>query len=384
MNRWAQARWPFVAFVIIEVIIFGSGSAVTKFAYDSITPLWCLAVRFGLASVVFLAFFGRSMATRLRTVRVRVWLPQALCMALSYLCCNVALDLTTATNVGFLVALPVIFAPLLATVAERTRYPRAIIPFQVGVAAGLYLLCSQGGSLAVGPGEVLALGASVALAGALVFGKQALAQLDAVSVAGTQIVVAFALCLGCALALEPPVNFAAVQPVAWGIIAFLALFSTCLAFFLQSAALDRLSSTTVSLLLTGEPVFTALFAYWWLGETLSVVGLVGAGLIVATVIAATYVDGRATAPAAPASVPAAGQAVGGGTGAAPAAPTAPTAAPIPSAASISAATPTASTPAPAAPRVAFGFRAGSHYGRHSGLGSWMLTRMARSKDRLAA
>ncbi len=297
MSQWKQARWPFVAFVLIEVVIFGSGSAVTKFAYESITPLWCLAVRFGLATAVFALFFGRRMARRLHGVRVLTWLPQALCMAVSYLCCNVALDLTTATNVGFLVALPVVFAPILSTLAERGRYPKAIIPFQVGVAAGLYLLCSQGGSLAVGAGELFALASSVALAGALVFGKQALVELDAVTVAGTQIAVAFALCLGCALLWEPALNVAAVRPVAWGIIAFLALLSTCLAFFLQSLALDRLSSTTVSLLLTGEPVFTALFAYLFLGETLSPMGLAGAMLIVGTVVAATYVDGRADAPA---------------------------------------------------------------------------------------
>ena len=107
MSHWKQARWPFVVFVLIEVVIFGSGSAVTKFAYDSITPLWCLAVRFGLATAVFALFFGRRIIARLRSVRVRLWLPQALCMGISYLCCNVALDLTTATNVGFLVALPV-------------------------------------------------------------------------------------------------------------------------------------------------------------------------------------------------------------------------------------------------------------------------------------
>ena len=58
MSHWKQARWPFVVFVLIEVVIFGSGSAVTKFAYDSITPLWCLAVRFGLATAVFALFFG--------------------------------------------------------------------------------------------------------------------------------------------------------------------------------------------------------------------------------------------------------------------------------------------------------------------------------------
>ena len=294
-------RWPYVACVVLQTVIFGSGNAITKMAYESITPMWCLAIRFGLAALVFAIFFGPRIVRQLRGARLGTWLPAALCMALAYLTCNVALDLTTATNVGFLVALPVVFAPFLSTVAERSRYPRAIIPFQVGVAGGLYLLCSQGGSLAVGPGELLALGSSVALAGALVFGKQALAELDAVTVAGTQIAVAFALCLGCALAWEPMLDVAAVRPVAWGIIVFLALFSTCLAFFLQSLALDRLSSTTVSLLLTGEPVFTALFAYLFLGETLSAMGLLGAAVIVGTVVAATWADGRTGAPAAPAA-----------------------------------------------------------------------------------
>ena len=62
MSHWKQARWPFVVFVLIEVVIFGSGSAVTKFAYDSITPLWCLAVRFGLATAVFALFHPGAFA----------------------------------------------------------------------------------------------------------------------------------------------------------------------------------------------------------------------------------------------------------------------------------------------------------------------------------
>ena len=290
-----------MVFVLIEVVIFGSGSAVTKFAYDSITPLWCLAVRWllghGGVRPLLRAPHRRAASQR---EGAAVAAPGAVHGYFVSVLQRGA-RLTTATNVGFLVALPVVFAPLLSTVVERSRYPRAIIPFQVGVAGGLYLLCSQGGSLAVGPGELLALGSSVALAGALVFGKQALAELDAVTVAGTQIAVAFALCLGCALAWEPMLDVAAVRPVAWGIIVFLALFSTCLAFFLQSLALDRLSSTTVSLLLTGEPVFTALFAYLFLGETLSAMGLLGAAVIVGTVVAATWADGRTGAPAAPAA-----------------------------------------------------------------------------------
>ena len=118
-------------------------------------------------------------------------------------------------------------------------------------------------------GEILALLSSVALAGALVFGERGLEQLDATTVAGTQIVASFVVALACALVFEPPVNVAAVQPVAWGTIAFLALLSTCLTFMLQNVALTELPSSTVSLLLTGEPVFTAAFSFMLLGEALS-------------------------------------------------------------------------------------------------------------------
>ena len=291
-------RWPYVALVVLQTVIFGSGNAITKMAYDSITPLWCLAIRFGLAAAVFALFFGPRIARQLRSVRLRVWVPAAVCMALSYLTCNVALDLTTATNVGFLVALPVVFAPLLSSVVNRRRYPLAFVPFQAAVVGGLYLLCSNGGALTFGWGEALALLSSVALAGALVFGERGLAELDVVAVAGTQIAASFVVSLVCALAFEPVVDVAAVQPFAWGTVAFLALLSTCLTFLLQNLALTALPSSSVSLLLTGEPVFTAAFSFVLLGETLSAAGFVGAAVIVCAVMAATYVEGRhASAPA---------------------------------------------------------------------------------------
>ena len=163
---------------------------------------------------------------------------------------------------------------------------------------GLYLLCSNGGAPSFGLGEILALLSSVALAGALVFGERGLEQLDAVTVAGTQIAASFVVALACALAFEPTVNVLAVQPMAWGTIAFLALLSTCLTFMLQNVSLTKLPSSTVSLLLTGEPVFTAAFSFALLGEVLSTAGLVGAALIVASVVAATWVEGRQAAPAA--------------------------------------------------------------------------------------
>lgn len=292
MARLINIRSICIASIVLQTLIFGSGSAVTKLAYESISPLWCLAIRFGLATAVFALFFGPRMVRGLKSARLSDWLPAALCMAVSYISCNIALDLTTATNVGFLMALPVVFTPIVASLVLHRRYKLMHVPFQAAVVVGLYLLCSSGGSFTFGLGEVCALITAIALAGALVFGERGLARLDVVTVSGTQIGVTFVACLAGALLFDKPLDVAAVQPLAWGTIAFLALASTCLTFALQNMALTRLPSSTVSMLLTGEPIFTAVFSWGILGETLSAVGLVGAALIVVCVVAETWIDGR--------------------------------------------------------------------------------------------
>lgn len=198
--------------------------------------------------------------------------------------------------------LPVVFAPFIAQIVRRVRYPRAMIPFQVAVVGGLYLLCCNGGSFSFGAGEALSLLSSAAIAGSLVFGEKGLEKLSAPTIAGTQILAAFVLSLAAALAAEPVVDVATIEPVAWGVIAFLAVLSTCVTFALQNVALTGLPSSTVSLLLTGEPVFTALFSMALLGEFLSIGGWVGAGVILVAVVGATLVEGRDGNSEAPSSV----------------------------------------------------------------------------------
>lgn len=292
MTKLMNIRGICIASIVLQTVIFGSGSAITKLAYESISPLWGLVIRFGLATLVFAVLFGPRMVRGLKGASLGDWLPAAICMAVSYISCNIALDLTTATNVGFLMALPVVFTPIIASVVLRRRYKLVYLPFQAAVVVGLYLLCSSGGSFTFGWGEVCALITALSLAGALVFGERGLKRMDVIAVSGTQIGVTFVFCLLGAMLFDKPLDVATVQPIAWGTIVFLALASTCLTFALQNMALKRLPSSTVSMLLTGEPIFTALFSWGILGETLSFVGFVGAAIIIVCVVGETWIDER--------------------------------------------------------------------------------------------
>ncbi len=296
MARLMGVRGVCVAAVLLQTTIFGFGSALTKAAYESLSPWWFLVLRFGMAALALGLCCGPRIAASLRAVRVRDWLPSALCMATAYVSCNIALDLTTATNVGFLSGLAVVFTPALALVVLRRRYRALHVPFQLAVVVGLFLLCSGGGTLAFGWGEALSLLCSAACAAALVFSERGVVRTDVSALAFTQIAATFLLSLAGVLAFDRPLDVASVGFDAWAIVTFMALVGTCLVFAIQNAALRRLPSATVSMLLVTEPVFTAAFSWLILGETLSLTGLLGAAIIIACAMGETLAEGRTSAP----------------------------------------------------------------------------------------
>jgi len=88
---------------------------------------------------------------------------------------------------------------------------------------------------------------------------------------------------------------ALVQPLpiyAYG--AGMALFSTVLPVFWQSAAIRRIGAAKAVLIGTLGPVLTIFFGWWLLGEPLSLAQLIGAGLVVCGVLLASGA-GRARA-----------------------------------------------------------------------------------------
>jgi len=280
----------YISMIVLQCLIYGIGNPLTKIAYESITPFWCLAFRFTLAFLVMAVAIGKSSVAELRTVKIGDWMPGALCMAGAYILSNIALNLTTATMVGFLMSLPVLFVPILAIFVLRRPYRWTFLPVQLAAAAGLYLLCSGNGSFSFGWGEAMALAVAVCVAGALVWSEKSLQSLSPLTVSFAQLTTTAVLSIAGALLFERGTDFSAIRPAAWLVIVYLAMLCSCLAYLLQNFALVHIPSSLISLTQCTEPVFTAIASFFILGERLSGLGWWGAGLLLACIIYGNYIE----------------------------------------------------------------------------------------------
>ena len=292
-------RLRYVCFILLQSLIYGIGNPLTKIAYQSISPLWLLASRFALAALLLLLFCGRSLAAQVRRVRWSVWLPGSLCCAGAYISCNLALDLTSATNVGFLMSLPVLFAPVLAMLVNRQPYRLRHLPVQLLAVLGLFLLCGNGGSFLFRSGDLLALVCAGCISGMLVFGERAMTELDVRAVTTLQIGTTAAISLVSALLFDRISVLQTVTPTAWTIVVYLAILCSIAAYLLQNAAVAHLSSSAVSMLQCTQPLMTAGVSFLLLGERLTATGWIGGALIIGCLVLDSVLGSRPTPQAQP-------------------------------------------------------------------------------------
>ena len=285
-------KYKYMAFILLQSLIYGFGNPLTKIAFETITPFWSLAVRFTTAFLVFILFFGKGIIVSLKCVGPKVYLPAGICMATAYITCNLALNWTSSTNVGFLMSLPVIFAPILAFLIYKVKYRFIHVPIQILVVMGLYFLCFDGTSFVFGKGEVTALITAISIAGALVFGEESLKQLNPVTVSAVQAGITALISLPCALIFESTEVLSRVSLPAWLVILYLAIFCTNIAYMLQNSALKNISASAVSMLQCTQPILTAVISYFILKEKLSSIGVLGAAIIIMCLVAENIITAK--------------------------------------------------------------------------------------------
>jgi drug/metabolite transporter (DMT)-like permease len=252
---------------------------------DRIPAVDFLAVRFSIAAVLLLVVAPKAVL-RLSPATRRQALVLGCLYGVAQILQTAGLAHTPASVSGFITGMYVVATPLFAAVLLRSRITRMTWAAVALAAGGLGVLTLDGFS--VGYGEALTLVAAMLYALHIVgLGAWSTAR-DALGMSILQVVVVAVICLVASAphGIELPDNGRD-----WLSVVYMAVFPAALALLGQTWAQAHLPPTRTAIVMSMEPVFAALFAVWFGGESTTVRMITG-GLMVLTAMLVVEIGPR--------------------------------------------------------------------------------------------
>lgn len=273
--------------LLLVTLVWGATFVVVKWAIADLPPFPFLAIRFALAFLSLLPFVFMSrkkpdLKTILKGLGIGVFLFSG------YAWQTVGLQYTTASNTGFITGLSVVLVPALVAITTRTLPRPSLLLGVLSATVGLALL-SLGKDFRLNQGDLLVLMCALSFALHIYLVGRYAPHADATLLAAAQIFsVSLLSGLFSIIIPQPPIHFTANV---WLGLLLTAIPATSLAFFVQTKMQQFTSSSHTALIFSGEPVFSAIFAYFLAGETLSLRGLLGAALVLTGMLVAEFNGG---------------------------------------------------------------------------------------------
>ena len=276
--------------ILFECLLWGVGNPISKIGMQHMPAFWCIGLRFALSFVVFILIFGKRVKAHFPRGNALCWLSICVFNGLAFIFANLALDNTGATVASFLMAISVVFTPLTSRLLLGHKSGLKTYCCILVVLAGLFFLCGNDGEFTFGKGEIFALLCSACLGLSLTLTSKYIEFIDPIFLATAQSGVAAVLSIAGALIFRSPLTAASFDLPAIGTILYTALACTVAAYLLQNTAMRHISAVFASVVFCSEPVFTAIASFFMLKERLSLRGVLGAVLIIAGVVLASFLQ----------------------------------------------------------------------------------------------
>lgn len=276
---------------VLSSSLGGLSVGVTRFVIGATDPVTLGAFRFGIGCLVLLPF---AWLQRNRWPAVRAMLPIValglLYFALFPILFNASLIYTTAARGSLALSTLPVLTMLVGAMLRVERLTRGktigVVVATAGVAVAL-LTSLTSAPAGAWRGDLLMTAAALCMAFYSVWSRP-LAQRY-----GTIVYTALAMTAG-ALALvllaKARGGFAATAefgPTQWSVMAFLGVFGGAATFLLWSFALERTTPTRVAISVTVNPIVSAVFGAFALGEPITINLVIGLALVAAGIAIAS-------------------------------------------------------------------------------------------------
>lgn len=277
-----QRLWSDFSLLIVT-LVWGATFVVVKRAIADLPPFPFLAIRFGLAFISLLPFIKWSQPIDRKTIFKGLGV--GVFLFSGYAWQTIGLQYTTASNAGFITGLSVVIVPTLVSITTKTLPRLTLFAGIVSATVGLALL-SLGDNFRLNQGDLLVLICAISFALHIFLVGRYAPEADAAILTTAQVFsVTILSTIASFIFPHPPLQF---TTNAWLGLLLTAVPATSLAFFIQTKMQQFTSPSHTALIFASEPVFSAIFAFFLAGETLTPRGLLGAGLVLAGMLVAEF------------------------------------------------------------------------------------------------
>ena len=276
----SQQKADFLLFT--AAFVWGSSYGFMKLGAETMPPISIAVLRCLFAFFLLLPFFMK----RIRKTDREILKYSAIT---GFLIAGVFIGViygvigTSASTAGFLISTSVIMVPILHGLYIWKMPSLPIMAGTAIVTAGLFILNGVT-SITLDKGFVLCLLAAFLYALDILFTNTFVSKVDSLLLGIWQMGFAGLMAGGASLLLETP-RLPSTIPE-WGAILGLAVFSSAYGFTVQAVAQEYTTPERAGFIFSLEPVFAAIFAYFFLDENMGIGELTCAALILLGVWAA--------------------------------------------------------------------------------------------------
>jgi len=269
--------------MLLMVTFFWSASILlTKVGLNYMQEYNLISLRFIIAFLLSgIVFYKHLNKIDFRTIKYAFIL--AVILFIVYIFATFGTKYTSVSNAGFLMSLTVIFIPVLSSIFLKQRPEKKVILGVVLTIVGIGLL-TLNSQLKIGYGDILCILCALFYAVHIIITGTITKKVNSISLGVLQLGFVGLFSIIFSMFMENPKLPSTVE--SWFSILVLSIFCTGMAFIVQIIAQKYTSPTHTGLIFSLEPVFSAGFAFFFTGETLTVKGYLGATLILLSVVIA--------------------------------------------------------------------------------------------------
>ena len=266
--------------LLLVAALWGASYLSAKTLTEHASVLTVLSLRF-ISTSIAMAIIWFIKRDRITKPELYLGLGLGSSQALILFCETSGVAKTSATNAGLIISLAIIFTPIFESIASKNWLPRPFFIATVLAVVGVALLVSDKGFAAPGLGDWLMLAAALFRA----LHVTAMGHLTAAK-SYSSVSITLLQSLTCAV-IYSIFSFDGIAKAVqefdaglWLDLLFLSLLCGAFAFLVTLWAIRRTSSSRASLLLGTEPVWAVIVGISLGGESLALIGVVGAALII--------------------------------------------------------------------------------------------------------